>query len=56
MMRLTRWLFVILLHMAAVFAWIVFFEHGPGWSRFQKGAEVEVERTWKAVRGWFGAA
>jgi len=54
-MRFPRWLFLLLLYSAAVFAWVVFFEHGPGWERFQKGADVEVERAWETVRAWWVA-
>ncbi len=44
---------MLLLYPAAVFAWVVFFEHGPGWDRFQKGADVEVQRAWESIRTWW---
>lgn len=55
MMRFPRWLLLLLLYSVAVFAWIVFFEHGPGWDRFWKGADVEVRRAWETVQSWWSA-
>ena len=52
-MRFPRWLFMLLLYPAAVFAWVVFFEHGPGWDRFQKGTDVEARRAWESIRTWW---
>lgn len=54
-MYFPRWLFLLLLYTAAVFGWIVFFEHGPGWSRFRNGAEVEMERAWDSLQARWSA-
>ena len=51
-MRLPRWFFWLLLYVAGTFVWMVFFEHGPGWDRFQAGAKVELERAWEGGRWW----
>jgi hypothetical protein len=43
-----------LLYATAVFAWIVFFEHGPGEENLKRGARSEWQRIWDAVNGWLG--
>jgi hypothetical protein len=52
MFRFPRWLFWLLLYVAGTFGWMVFFEHGPGWERFQAGAKVELVRAWDGLRSW----
>ena len=51
-MRLSRWFFWLLLYAAGTFGWMVFFEHGSGWDRFQAGAKVELARAWSGVQWW----
>ena len=31
---------------------MVFFEHGPGWDRFQAGAKADLTRAWDKLTGW----
>ena len=49
-MRMPGWLFWLLLYAGAIFSWMVFFEHGPGWERFQAGAKAELTRAWEGLR------
>jgi hypothetical protein len=51
-MRLSRWFFWLLLYAAGTFGWMVYFEHGPGWERFQSGVKVEFQRAWAGVQWW----
>jgi hypothetical protein len=51
-MRLPRWFLWPLLYAVATFGWMVFFEHGPGWERFQAGAKAELTRAWEELRWW----
>jgi hypothetical protein len=53
-MHIPRWFLWLLLYAAAIFAWIVFFEHGPGEENLTRGAQSEWQRIWKAVNGWLG--
>ena len=48
-MRIPHWLFWLLLYAVGTFGWIVFFEHGPGWERFQAGAKAELTRAWEGI-------
>lgn len=51
-MRLPRWLFWLLLYALGTFGWMVFFEHGPGWDRFQAGAKADLTRALEKLHGW----
>ena len=51
-MRLPRWFFWLLLYAGGPFGWMVFFEHGAGWERFQAGVKVEFARAWAGAQWW----
>ncbi len=51
-MHIPRWFIWLLIYAAAVFAWVVFFEHGAGEERFRQGARQEWERVWNAASEW----
>jgi len=53
-MHIPRWFLWLLLYATAIFAWIVFFEHGPGEENLKRGARTEWQRIWDAVNGWMG--
>ena len=55
-MHIPRWFIWLLLYAAAIFAWIVFFEHGAGEARFREGAKVEWDRLWNTAQEWIGKA
>ncbi len=53
-MHIPRWFIWLLLYAAATFAWIVFFEYGPGEEPFRVGAKKEWDRVWNAANDWLG--
>lgn len=52
LMHIPRWFLWLLLYAAAVFSWIVYFEHGAGGAQFRQGVVEEWSRIWKALQGW----
>lgn len=54
-MHIPRWFIWLLLYAAAIFAWIVFFEHGAGGERYRQGARHEWDRLWNTVSQWVGS-
>ncbi len=53
-MHIPRWFIWLLLYASATFAWIVFFEHGPGEEPLRQGAKIEWDRVWNAANDWLG--
>jgi hypothetical protein len=51
-MHIPRWFIWLLLYVAAVFCWSVFFEHGAGGQKFQEGAAKEWGRIRDSVDAW----
>ena len=51
-MRLPQRFFWLLLYVLGTFAWMVFFEHGPGWEKFQAGAKADLTRAWEKLEKW----